>query len=391
FGKPLLIAEAFTCWPLKAWSDSPADIKKVCDKAFCSGVNRMMLHAGAANPWPNVEPGMSFGIWGTQFVPGQTWWKAGGAKELFGYMTRCQALLQQGIPAPEQLPTMNRFLSYRRTAGDTDVIFLSNQSDSVASETIQFDPKGQNVEVYDPYSQSRYSINPSDPLQIEIEPLGSRFLIISPAANFLPDKQEWTVTDILPVEGTWTISFPEVGDIATDSLFSWPESERHDIKYFSGTASYTMEVCISKKQFESGQKIMLSLGEVKDLASVSVNGIELPLMWKAPFECDITDALKAGVNQLEIKVTNLWPNRMIGDELEPDDLEWSEPLVYDYAPGKPRAGCYLTSNPDWLRNGSERPSKGRKTVGCFKFFTADSPLLTSGLLGPVSIQLLQKK
>ena len=110
-GKPLLIAEAFTCWPLKAWSDSPADIKKTCDKAFCSGVNRMMLHAGAANPWPDVEPGMSFGIWGTQFVPGQTWWKAGGAKELFGYMTRCQALLQKGIPAPEQLPTMEQFLT----------------------------------------------------------------------------------------------------------------------------------------------------------------------------------------------------------------------------------------------------------------------------------------
>ncbi|MDE7096638.1 MAG: hypothetical protein K2O47_04005, partial [Muribaculaceae bacterium] len=105
-GKPLLIAEAFTCWPLKAWSDSPADIKRVCDKAFCSGVNRMMLHAGAANPWPNVEPGMSFGIWGTQFVPGQTWWKAGGAKELFGYMTRCQSQIQRGIPAHEQLPKM---------------------------------------------------------------------------------------------------------------------------------------------------------------------------------------------------------------------------------------------------------------------------------------------
>ncbi|MDE5840558.1 MAG: hypothetical protein K2H49_06515, partial [Muribaculaceae bacterium] len=121
-GKPLLIAEAFTCWPLRAWSDSPADIKRVCDKAFCSGVNRMMLHAGAANPWPNVEPGMSFGIWGTQFVPGQTWWKAGGAKELFGYMTRCQSLLQRGIPAPEQLPKMDNFLSYRRTDADTDII-----------------------------------------------------------------------------------------------------------------------------------------------------------------------------------------------------------------------------------------------------------------------------
>ncbi|MDE5850956.1 MAG: hypothetical protein K2H38_12520, partial [Muribaculaceae bacterium] len=389
FGKPLLIAEAFTCWPLRAWSDSPADIKKVCDKAFCSGVNRMMLHAGAANPWPNVEPGMSFGIWGTQFVPGQTWWKAGGAKELFGYMTRCQTLLQQGIPAPEQLPKMDSFLSYRRTDGDTDIIFLCNQSDTIATGVVPFDPNGRNIEVYDPYSQERYSLTASEPLAMEIEPLGSRFLIISPEGAPLPSKQEWTLTDDMSVTGTWTISFPEIGDISAESLFSWPESDNQDVKYFSGTASYTIPFNISKTQLEPGQRMVLSLGEVKDMASVTLNGKELPILWKVPFDCDITDAVKEGENFLEIKVTNLWPNRMIGDELEPDDLEWSEPLVYDYAPGKPRAGCYLTSNPEWLRNGSERPSKGRKTVGCFKFFTADSPLLPSGLIGPVAIRIYE--
>lgn len=69
--KPLMIAEAFTCWPMRAWSDSPATLKPMCDKAFCTGVNRMMLHAGAANPWPGALPGMSFGLWGTHFVPGR--------------------------------------------------------------------------------------------------------------------------------------------------------------------------------------------------------------------------------------------------------------------------------------------------------------------------------
>ncbi|MDE7350643.1 MAG: hypothetical protein K2N25_06215, partial [Muribaculaceae bacterium] len=385
-----LIAEDFTCGPLSAWSDSPAYIKKVCDKAFCSGVNRMMLHAGAANPWPNVEPGMSFGIWGTQFVPGQTWWKAGGAKELFGYMTRCQTLLQQGIPAPEQLPKMDSFLSYRRTDGDTDIIFLCNQSDTIANGVVPFDPNGRNIEVYDPYSQESYSLTASEPLAMEIEPLGSRFLIISPEGSSLPSKQEWTLTDDMPVTGTWTISFPEIGDISAESLFSWPESDNHDVKYFSGTASYTIPFNISKTQLEPWQRMVLSLGEVKDMVSITLNGKELPILWKVPFDCDITDAVKEGENFLEIKVTNLWPNRMIGDELEPDDLEWSEPLIYDFAPGKPRAGCYLTSNPEWLRNGSERPSKGRKTVGCFKFFTADSPLLPSGLIGPVSIRIYEK-
>lgn len=388
-GKPLLIAEAFTCWPLRAWSDGPADIKRVCDKAFCSGVNRMMLHAGAANPWPNAEPGMSFGIWGTQFVPGQTWWKAGGAKELYGYMARCQSLLQQGIPAKEQLPKMESLLSYRRTDGDTDIIFLSNQSDSIVTENIPFDPQCRSVEVWDPYSMQSYSIEKGTPIAIEIEPLGSRFLIVRPEKSALGAKENWTYSSTIPVNGSWTVTFPDAGTITTDSLFSWPESDNHDIKYYSGTASYTITCNIPKKAFrEKVDRIMLSLGEVKDMASVKVNGVQMPLTWKIPFECDITDAVTAGENKIEIDVTNLWPNRMIGDEFEPDDLEWSEPLVYDYAPGKPQAGCYLTSNPDWLRNGTERPSKGRKTVGCFKFFTKDSPLLPSGLLGPVEVKVM---
>lgn len=141
-GKPLMIAEAFTCWPMRAWSDSPATFKTMCDKAFCTGVNRMMLHAGASNPWPGVLPGMSFGLWGTHFVPGQTWWLAGGARELFGYMARCQALLQQGLPAPEQLPTVDGLRTYRRTDGDTDIIFVCNPSDSTVIGTLQFDLAG---------------------------------------------------------------------------------------------------------------------------------------------------------------------------------------------------------------------------------------------------------
>lgn len=184
----------------------------------------------------------------------------------------------------------------------------------------------------------------------------------------------------------WTL---DISEIKTDSLFSWPESDTHDIRYFSGTATYTKTVDLPNNILnDESQRILLSLGDVKDMASVKVNGLQMPTLWKAPFECDITEAIKPGTNTIQIDVTNLWPNRMIGDELEPDDLEWSEPLVYDFAPGSPRAGCYLTSNPEWLQNGTERPSKGRKTIGCFKFFTADSSLLPSGLLGPVSISLL---
>ncbi len=102
------------------------------------------------------------------------------------------------------------------------------------------------------------------------------------------------------------------------------------------------------------------------MAAVRINGKTFPVMWKAPFLLDITPALHKGDNTIEIDVTNLWPNRMIGDEREPDDIEWSEPFHYSYAPGNPVAGRFMKSIPDWLRNGTPRPSKSRKTVGCFK-------------------------
>ncbi|MDE6080036.1 MAG: hypothetical protein K2G35_08245 [Duncaniella sp.] len=386
-GKPLLVAEAFTCWPLRAWQDSPATIKPMCDRAFCLGVNRMMLHAGAANPWPAALPGMSFGQWGTHFVPGQTWWMAGGAKELFGYMARCQALLQQGIPAPEQLK-MTKFLTYRRTDGDTEIIFMCNQADTVATDTLRFDFAGRGAEIWNPYTCSRYSLATSPEVAVEIEPFGSRFIVVRPGESSLPAETKIRVAATMPVEGGWSVRFPEIGTIETDSLFSWDESDNHDIHYFSGTALYkrTLDVDSSMIAADNG-RLVLSLGEVNDMAFVKVNGTPLPLLWKAPFECDITDVVMPGTNVVEIAVTNLWANRMIGDELEPDDLEWSERQNFQGSQG----GCYLLSNPDWLVNGTQRPSKGRKTVGCYKFFTADSPLLPSGLHGPVSLKIMSAR
>jgi hypothetical protein len=66
-----------------------------------------------------------------------------------------------------------------------------------------------------------------------------------------------------------------------------------------------------------GRRIVLSLGDVRDMAQVTVNGVKMPLAWKAPFETDVTGALRAGANQIEIRVTNEWTNRIIGDRAMP--------------------------------------------------------------------------
>lgn len=401
--RTMLVAEAFTCWPLHAWKDGPQSLKPICDRAFCTGVNRMMLHAGAANPWPNVEPGMSFGIWGTQFVPGQTWWKAGGARALFDYMARCQSLLQRGVPAKDQIHITDRFKTYRRTDGANDILFICNPTDNTVADTLRlaYLAGDRSMELWDPYSVTMNSLPEKDNIIITIEPNGSRFIIINRQAQAMTEViKEKTAENALLTDSNnafaesimldkgWSLSFPsdkEPTTIITDTLFDWTSSSMPELKYFSGTATYTRTVTLKKKQL-NGRRAVLSLGKVKNMATVRVNGKGFPVMWKAPFLLDITSALRNGNNTIEIDVTNLWPNRMIGDEHEPDDIEWSEPFIYSYAPGSPVAGRFMKSIPDWLRNGTPRPSKGRKTVGCFKFFTADSPLLPSGLLGPVSIK-----
>ena len=112
--------------------------------------------------------------------------------------------------------------------------------------------------------------------------------------------------------------------------------------------------------------VYLDLGKVKNIAKVWLNGKDLGVIWTNPWEVEITDAIKEGDNELRIEVTNLWPNRLIGDELKPYD------------------GIVNGQWPEWLLHGEKRPGD-RYTFATFTHYTKDSPLLESGLLGPVRI------
>jgi hypothetical protein len=96
WGKGPVLAEAFTGQPQYAWRVAPFDLKQAGDRAFAMGVNQVILHAAAHQPWPALKPGMTMGWWGTQFGPGQTWWEHGGP-EWLEYLSRSQFLLQQGL------------------------------------------------------------------------------------------------------------------------------------------------------------------------------------------------------------------------------------------------------------------------------------------------------
>ena len=172
-----------------------------------------------------------------------------------------------------------------------------------------------------------------------------------------------------------------------DSLVPWNEHTDEGVKYFSGTARYT--ITFRQKHIDRHSRYVLDIGTVYNLARVFVNGQEVAHLWKPPFRCDVTDVLHKGKNTLEVEVTNLWPNRMIGDEQYEDDVEWGEPLHYEYASGNPIVGRFMARIPDWLRLGHPRPSAKRKTVVSFKYFDKDSSLLPSGMLGPVKIDVEQ--
>jgi len=179
----------------------------------------------------------------------------------------------------------------------------------------------------------------------------------------------------LEITGAWNLSFPPnwgaPPSVTLDRLISWTDHETDGVRYFSGTATYEKGVEIPDERFSPGCELWLDLGAVKNFAQVSLNGHEFGVLWKPPFRVNVTSVAKPGANRLIIKVTNLWPNRLIGDEQLPPDCEWN--------------GKQLRGWPQWLLDGKPSPT-GRLTFTTWHHWTKDSKLLESGLLGPVMLR-----
>lgn len=182
----------------------------------------------------------------------------------------------------------------------------------------------------------------------------------------------------LAIGGPWELKFPPHWGaperVQLDRLISWTEHSHPGIKYFSGTATYVKDLEIPSAMAVGNRMLSLDLGRVKYLAEVRLNGQDLGVLWKPPFRVDITKVARPGRNRLEVRVTNLWPNRLIGDEQFPDDREWSP-------------GGALRAWPQWLLEGKPKPKTGRYTWTTWRHYTKASPLLESGLLGPVQVRV----
>jgi hypothetical protein len=181
-----------------------------------------------------------------------------------------------------------------------------------------------------------------------------------------------------PLAGPWTLTFPPhwgaPPSVTLDHLISWTDHADDGVRYFSGTGTYTNTCDVDASRLAAGRELWLDLGRVKNLAQVSLNGRDLGVLWKPPFRVNVTGAAHAGSNALIVKVTNLWPNRLIGDEQLPPDCQW--------------IGQRLAVWPQWLLDGKPSPT-GRLTFTTWHHWDKDAPLLPSGLLGPVTLRTVQ--
>lgn len=184
----------------------------------------------------------------------------------------------------------------------------------------------------------------------------------------------------MEVTGSWELRFPPnagaPGQVTLEKLISWSDHSSPGVKYFSGTATYTKTITVPRETLGESRHLYLDLGDIQVIAQVKLNGKELGILWKPPYRVEITDVVKIGDNALEVQVTNLWVNRMIGDENLPED-------------SSRKADGTLKEWPQWVQEGKPSPT-GRYTFTSWRLWKANDPLQPSGLIGPVTLRVVQQ-
>ena len=379
----IIEAEAFTSGPpLCMWTETPCTLKAAADAQFVRGVNRMVLHTCPLQPWgDDVKPGKTMGRWGTHFGRNQTWAESG--KGFFDYLNRSQALLQWGEFCDDKLqvsscrPATAKISSLCRSGRGKKVFFVVNHSKRPAEVTLNLPEKAAAARWLNSVSGK---IEPMEvkngKVDISFPPRGSGFLEVGKIPFKGDSCGKGKSFASINVSRPYKVTFDGV-KIEMDKLEDWTKSKDRRVKYFSGTAIYETSFAFAGSL---AQKFRVRLGECnQQIAKVVVNGVDCGTVWCEPYEVEVPrGVMKKGENALVVEFTNVWANRLIGDEFEARDAEY----VKAPFPG----GEYLLRAPSWLPEGIKaRPSRGRKAFTDWNYFTKDSPLVPSGLLGPVEI------
>ncbi|SIP93176.1 alpha-L-rhamnosidase [Mucilaginibacter lappiensis] len=330
-------------------------------------------------------------LWGTLQEPGQqTIHEYGKGKVIFWgdldkkiddlypeYELTAQLLKSIGV---EPDFTSNGTLRYtHRTTNDADIYFVANRTGVSVETTATFRSIKGNPQLWDAVTGEirqlpEYGINGQlTTVPLKLEAYESCFIVFTKDGVSNPsDHKNLAVSTIIKtLDGPWQVSFdPKWGgpkSIRFDQLVDWTLRAEDGIRHYSGTATYYKDFDMPVKPGKMNKSIYLHLGEVNQMARVKVNGKDMGVVWTAPWRVDISNAALKKHNKLEIEVVNLWANRLIGDANFPDD------------------GVVNEHWPDWLIQGKPRTSH-RYTFSTYNYYKKDSPLIKSGLVGPVTIQ-----
>ena len=217
-----------------------------------------------------------------------------------------------------------------RTTEAGEIYFLRNERDDSVTANCRFRVTGMYPELWDASTGRITRVARHTPeegttsLAVGLPAHGSIFVV------FHKDKREELAesrvteqaTARTEVPGPWRVDFPPgwgaPPSVVIDRLASWTESEDQGIRYFSGTAAYHNSFRLDESS--RGNRVLLDLGEVRDVAEVFVNGSSAGILWTKPYQADISAFVRPGVNELKIEIVNLWVNRMTGDMLaEPEN------------------------------------------------------------------------
>ena len=290
------------------------------------------------------------------------------------------------------------FIHHRK--GDLDFYFVRNTSDNAVSRLVSFRQSGKSPELWDPVTGEIIAISVynqvDDQVQVPLSfgPYGSYFVVFSkgsstpryqaitststhpPLFRYTPlglqfmengsyelkdtsnSKKVANTIQIQPIKGAWDVQFTKgwsAPETATfPELISWTKSPDKGIAHYAGSGMYTKTFTYNKPANQSG-RVYLDLGKVGKVAEVWLNGQSLGISWAAPYRYDVTDVIKTGENTLRVEVINTWSNRIIGDINEKEN--------------------YTRTN--------------LKVRGSRELLWSETPLVESGLMGPVTIQHVQ--
>ncbi len=328
---------------------------------------RDLVQAGAvvAGPKPTDTPSLSDDPKEFQNIVDEIW-GSGTGEHSYGkgkvYAGQISAEVMRAIQVDPDFEytkpqSDTEVLFVHRKLSDGDLYYVDNRQERNENLDATFHITGKEAELWHADTgvmepASFRIVDGRTTVPLHLEPWGTVFVVFQKRAQTsMRSLPEIVDSPLAAVEGRWDLTFqPDRGapaKITVDKLASWSDNADEGIKYFSGTGTYTKAIEAPRDWFKRDTHLSLDLGEVRNLAEVSVNGKPLGIVWKTPYRVDVTNVLKPGANTVEIKVTNPWVNRIIGDR---------QPNV---------TRTYTFTSP--------------------KYFKADSKLVASGLLGPVQV------